>query len=427
MEKLVIRGGKPLVGEVSVSGAKNAAVAILPATILAGGKCVIENLPDISDVAASVQILHEMGAQVRMLNRSTLEIDTSHMLTTVAPEELSRRMRASYYFLGALLGQYGEGSVSMPGGCDLGPRPIDQHLKAFAALGASYEVDRGMIHVSSEKLSGEHVFFDTVSVGATINAMLAAVQAEGVTVLENVAKEPHIVDVANFLNTMGADVRGAGTDVIKIRGGQPLHGCTYSIIPDQIEAGSYMVAAVITHGNLLIKNVIPKHLEPITAKLEQAGATIDEYDDAVRVCCVGEIEPLNVKTMPHPGFPTDMQPLMGVLLSVAKGTSIIRESIWDNRFRYVDELLRMGANIQVDGRTAVIEGVSRLKAAPVRAMDLRAGAALVVAALAAEGVSEIDDIQYIERGYEDLVGKLRAVGADIKKVEKPERVLSNAI
>lgn len=427
MEKLVIRGGQPLVGEITVSGAKNAAVAILPATILAADRCVIENLPQISDVTASVKILSDMGAKVRMLNASTLEIDTRHMNTTVAPDELSRRMRASYYFLGALLGRFGEGSVSMPGGCDLGPRPIDQHLKAFAALGTAYNVDHGMINVSCDNLKGDHVFFDTVSVGATINAMLAAVDAEGVTVLENVAKEPHIVDVANFLNTMGADVRGAGTDVIKIRGGQKLHGCTYSIIPDQIEAGSYMVAATITKGNLLIKNVIPKHLEPITAKLEQAGATIEEYDDAVRVCCMGDIEPLNIKTMPHPGFPTDMQPLMGVLLSVAKGTSIIRESIWDNRFRYVDELLRMGASVQVDGRTAVIEGVSRLMGAPVKATDLRAGMALVVAALAADGESEIDDIHYIERGYEDLVGKLRAVGGDIRRINRPDHVMQGAV
>lgn len=427
MEKFVVSGGRPLVGEITVSGAKNAAVAILPATILAQGRCVIENLPDISDVAASVKILSDMGAQVRMIDASTLEIDTGHMFTTVAPEELSRRMRASYYFLGALLGRFGEGSVSMPGGCDLGPRPIDQHLKAFASLGASYNVDYGMINVSCDNLQGDHVFFDTVSVGATINAMLAAVRAEGTTILENVAKEPHIVDVANFLNTMGADVRGAGTDVIKIRGVSEMHGCTYSIIPDQIEAGSYMVAATITHGNLLIKNVIPKHLEPITAKLEQAGATIEEFDDSVRVCCIGDIEPLNIKTMPHPGFPTDMQPLMAVLLSVAKGTSIIKESIWDNRFRYVDELLRMGANIQVDGRTAVIEGVPKLAPAPVRAMDLRAGAALVVAALAADGVSEIDEISYIERGYENLVEKLRGVGADIKRIEKPDSVLKKAL
>ena len=340
---------------------------------------------------------------------------------------MSRQMRASYYFLGALLGRFGRGCVSMPGGCDLGTRPIDQHLKAFGSLGASYNVEYGMIRVSSSKLAAEHIFFDTVSVGATINAMLAAVMAEGITVLENVAKEPHIVDVANFLNTMGADVRGAGTDVIKIRGVREMHGCTYSIIPDQIEAGSYMAAATITRGNVLIRNVIPKHLEPITAKLEKAGATIEEFDDAVRVCCVGDIEPLNIKTMPHPGFPTDMQPLMAVLLSVAKGTSIITEGIWENRFRYVDELIRMGANIQVDGRVAVIEGVPELQPAPVRATDLRAGAALVVAALAANGVSEIEEISHIERGYEDLVGKLRGLGADIKRIDIPGERLRQAL
>ena len=329
MDKFVITGGKPLVGEVSISGAKNAAVAILPATLLAGGPCVIENLPNISDVSASVHILHEMGAQVKMLDKHTLQIDTTRITSTEVPNELSRQMRASYYFLGALLGRFGTASVAMPGGCNLGPRPIDQHLKAFTALGAEDTVHGGMINVEAERLEGSHVFFDTVSVGATINAMLAAVMAEGMTVLENVAKEPHIVDVANFLNTMGADVRGAGTDVIKIRGVKKMHGCTYSIIPDQIEAGSYMVAATITGGNVLVKNVIPKHLEPITAKLERAGALIEEYDDAVRVCRTGKIEPLNIKTMPHPGFPTDMQPLMSVLLTVARGTSIVTEGIWE--------------------------------------------------------------------------------------------------
>ncbi len=422
MEKFVVRGGVPLMGEVSVSGAKNAAVAILPATILAAGPCIIENLPDISDVAACVQILREMGASVKMLCKNTLEIDTTHVRFTSVPNEMSRQMRASYYFLGSLLGRFNTATVAMPGGCNLGPRPIDQHLKAFTALGAQDSVEYGMISVNAEKLVGSHVFFDTVSVGATINAMLAAVYAEGQTVLENVAKEPHIVDVANFLNTMGADVRGAGTDAIKIRGVKELHGCNYSIIPDQIEAGSYMVAAMITGGNVLVKNIIPKHLEPITAKLEKAGATIEEFDDALRICRTGDIEPLNVKTMPHPGFPTDMQPLMTVLLSVAKGTSIITEGIWENRFRYVDELIRMGANIQVDGRVAVIEGVQELLAAPVRAADLRAGAALVVAALAAEGTSEIDEICHIERGYEDMVGKLRSLGADIRSVDMPARV-----
>lgn len=426
MEKFVIHGGRPLVGEVTISGAKNAAVAILPATILAADKCIIENLPSISDVAASLDILSAMGARVRVLDKHTAEVDTSHICTTSVPDELSRQMRASYYFLGALLGRFGKGTVAMPGGCYLGPRPIDQHLKAFTALGAEDVVDNGMIEVSAPVLRGEEIFFDTVSVGATINAMLAAVMAEGQTVLENVAKEPHIVDVANFLNMMGADVRGAGTDVIKIRGVKQMHGCTYSIIPDQIEAGSYMVAATITGGNVLIKNVIPKHLEPITSKLEKAGATIEEFDDSLRVYRTGDLEPLNIKTMPHPGFPTDMQPLMTVLLTLAKGTSIITEGIWENRFRYVDELTRMGANIQVDGRVAVIEGVQELLPAPMRAADLRAGAALVVAALAADGVSEVDEICHIERGYEDIVEKLRGLGADIKRVEKPAGVLRQA-
>ncbi len=426
MEKFVIHGGKPLMGEIEISGAKNAAVAILPATILAGGICVIENLPNISDVSASVDILSAMGAQVRFINKHTLQIDTSRITCTTVPNELSRQMRASYYFLGALLGRFGKATVAMPGGCDLGPRPIDQHLKAFASLGARDSVEYGMIGVEAQRLRGEDVFFDTVSVGATINAMLAAVMAEGLTVLENVAKEPHIVDVANFLNMMGADVRGAGTDVIKIRGVECMHGCTYSIIPDQIEAGSYMVAATITGGNVLIKNVIPKHLEPITTKLEKAGATVEEFDDSVRIYRTGDLEPLNIKTMPHPGFPTDMQPLMTVLLSLAKGTSIITEGIWENRFRYVDELTRMGANIQVDGRVAVIEGVQELLPAPMRASDLRAGAALVVAALAADGVSEVDEISHIERGYEDIVEKLRGLGADIRRVEKPTALLRQA-
>ena len=428
LEKFVINGGKPLVGEVTISGAKNAAVAILPATLLAGDRCVIENLPAISDVTASVNILQAMGAQVRMLDKHTLEIDTTHIISTEVPNELSRQMRASYYFLGALLGRFGTASVAMPGGCNLGPRPIDQHLKAFTALGAEDAVRSGMINVEAEKLDGCHIFFDTVSVGATSNAMLASVMAEGMTVLENVAKEPHIVDVANFLNTMGADVRGAGTDVIKIRGVKKMHGCTYSIIPDQIEAGSYMVAATITGGNVLIKNVIPKHLEPITAKLERAGALVEEYDDAVRVYrTTDRIQPLNIKTMPHPGFPTDMQPLMTVLLSVARGTSIVTEGIWENRFRYVDELLRIGANIQVDGRVAVIEGVSELLAAPVRASDLRAGAALVVAALAAKGTSEVEEISHIERGYEDLVEKLQGLGADIRRVVTAEQSMRQAL
>ena len=419
MEKFVIRGGKPLMGEVVISGAKNAVVALLPATILAGGKCVLENVPAINDVRVSLRTLSALGAQVRMLNKNTYEIDTTCLTSTEVPDDLSRQMRASYYFLGALLGRFGSAKVAMPGGCDLGPRPIDQHLKAFCALGATDSVEYGKINVRCNDLKGAHVFFDTVSVGATMNAMLGAVLAEGLTVLENVAKEPHVVDLANFLNMMGADVRGAGTDVIKIRGVKKLHGCTYSVIPDQIEAGSFMVAAALTGGNVLIKNVTPKHLEPITAKLEMAGATVEEFDDAVRVYRTGDLMPLKIKTMPHPGFPTDMQPLMTVLLSVARGTSIITESIWENRFRYVDELARMGANIQVDGQVAVIEGVPALMPAPLEASDLRAGAALVVAALAANGVSEISKIHYIERGYECMVEKLQGLGADICRVERP--------
>ena len=427
MEKYVIRGGKPLVGDVNIGGAKNAAVAILPATILAGGKCLIENLPCISDVMASLQILSELGASIRMVSRSTYEIDTSHLDSTEVSNELSRQMRASYYFLGALLGRFGSGQVAMPGGCNLGPRPIDQHLKAFTAFGAEDSVEYGQIHVRSEHLVGGHVFFDTVSVGATMNAMLAAVLAEGTTILENVAREPHIVDLANFLNMMGADVHGAGTDVIKIHGVKEMHGCNYSIIPDQIEAGSYMVAAAATGGDVLVKNVTPKHLEPITAKLRRAGIEVEEFDDAVRVRRTGDILPLKINTMPHPGFPTDMQPLMGVLLSVAKGTSTVTESVWDNRFRYVDELRKMGANVQVDGQVAVFEGVEKLSPAPLRASDLRAGAAMVVAALMADGTSEIEEIGHIERGYENIVEKLRGLGADIKKVERMPAALEQAL
>ena len=419
MEKYIINGGIPLHGEVEISGAKNAAVAILPATILAAGKCVIENLPAISDVMVSLQILSELGARVRLINKNTYEIDTTYLSCTEVPNELSRQMRASYYFLGALLGRFGNAQVAMPGGCNLGPRPIDQHLKAFTALGAEDSVEYGMINVHSDSLKGVHIFFDTVSVGATMNAMLSAVLAEGQTVLENVAKEPHVVDLANCLNMMGAEIRGAGTDVIRIRGVKSMHGCEYSIIPDQIEAGSYMVAAAVTGGDVTVRNVIPKHLEPITAKLRLAGCEVEEFDESVRVRRTGDLHPLKIKTMPHPGFPTDLQPLFAVMLCLAKGTSIITEGIWENRFRYADELAHMGANIQVDGQVAVIEGVDSLQAAPLRASDLRAGAALVVAALGAKGTSEVDETSHIERGYENIVEKLQALGADIKRVDKP--------
>ncbi len=427
MEKYIINGGKPLQGEVTISGAKNAAVAILPATILAAGKCVIENLPDISDVMVSLQILSELGARVRLINKNTYEIDTTYLSCTEVPNELSRQMRASYYFLGALLGRFGNAQVAMPGGCNLGPRPIDQHLKAFTALGAQDSVEYGMINVHSNGLKGVHIFFDTVSVGATMNAMLSAVLAEGQTVLENVAKEPHVVDLANCLNMMGAEIRGAGTDVIRIRGVKSMHGCEYSIIPDQIEAGSYMVAAAVTGGDVTVHNVIPKHLEPITAKLRLAGCEVEEFDESVRVRRTGDLHPLKIKTMPHPGFPTDLQPLFAVMLCLAKGTSIITEGIWENRFRYADELAHMGANIQVDGQVAVIEGVDSLQAAPLRASDLRAGAALVVAALGAHGTSEVDETSHIERGYENIVEKFQALGADIKRVDKPVLSVNQAM
>ena len=423
MEKYVISGGKPLRGEVVISGFKNAAVAILPATVLANDVCVLENVPDISDIRAEIAILQELGAKVKWLASSVLEIDTSTINTTEVPLELGKKMRASYYFLGSMLSRFGKSSVPMPGGCNLGARPIDQHIKAFTAFGAEHSIDYAMVNVKSDNLAGAHVFFDTISVGATINAMLAAVMAEGTTILENVAKEPHIVDVANFLNVMGANVRGAGTDVIKIHGVKKMHGGIYSIIPDQIEAGTFMVAAAASRGDITIKNVIPKHLEPITSKLRVIGATVEEFDDSIRVIGhAGDYSNTNIKTMPHPGFPTDLQPVMGVLLCFAKGTSIISEGIWDNRFKYCDELNKMGANIQVEGRVAVFEGVEELRPAPVTATDLRAGAALVVAALCTEGQSEVYEIKHVERGYVDIVKKIRALDGDIQKVVIPEEI-----
>ena len=422
-----MKGGNRLEGEVTISGAKNAAVAIIPAAILSDGVCRIENIPNITDVSSIIHILQDMGAKVRTVGRSAIEIDPSTVSTCVAPYELARYMRGSYYLLGALLGRFHHAVVTMPGGCNFGVRPIDQHLKGFAALGASYSLEGGMVDVSTSELVGNSIYLDVVSVGATMNIMLAAVRAKGTTVIENAAKEPHIVDLANFLNSMGADIRGAGTDVIKIYGCSYLRGTTYSIIPDQIEAGTYMVAAAATCGDVLVKNVIPKHLESISAKLEEMGVTIEEYDDAVRVTRTGKLNKCNIKTLPHPGFPTDMQPQIAALLSTANGTSIINESVWDNRFRYVEELKRMGAQISVDGRLAVIEGVDHLNAAPVKATDLRAGAAMLIAALAARGTTQIEDIQHIERGYEDVVEKLRALGADIRRVYVPEPAVPCAI
>ena len=420
MEKFIVQGDTRLCGEVTISGAKNAAVAIIPATILAQGKCVIENIPNISDITMLFKILRALGASVRMLDRTTVEVDTTYITEPVVPYELARYMRASYYLLGTLLSRCNRASVSMPGGCNFGVRPIDQHMKGFEALGATVSIDSGMINTKADMLLGAHIYFDVVSVGATINVMLASVKAKGITILENCAKEPHIVDLANFLNSMGADIRGAGTDVIKIHGVDILHGTTYSIIPDQIEAGTYMAAVAATGGQILVKNIIPKHMDCITAKLVEMGVDVEEQDDAVLVRRSGPITRTNVKTMPYPGFPTDMQPQIAAVLCLARGTSVLTEGVWENRYRYVDEFRRMGAQIQVDGKVAVIEGVEALTGAPVHACDLRAGAAMVIAGLAAQGVTEIDSIHHIERGYETLVEKLAAVGAEIQTVTVPD-------
>lgn len=421
MEKYRICGGRPLVGTVDISGAKNAVLPILAAVVLTQEVCCIENIPNISDVSTSLDILSALGCRIRRLDSHTVEIDPSQLVTHVVPHDLSQHMRASYYYLGALLGRFGVARTSLPGGCNFGIRPIDLHLKGFRALGAEVPdlPDNGMIEVKANgELVGSSVYLDQVSVGATVNIMLAAVRAKGLTVIENAAKEPHIVDLANFLNSMGADVRGAGTDVIKIRGVDYLRGASYSIIPDQIEAGTYMAAAVATGGNVLVRGVIPKHLESITAKLEEMGATVEELEDedAIRVSCDKPLRHCTVKTMPHPGFPTDMQPQIAVLLAKAEGTSFLTENIWDNRFKYLSELRRMGADVTVNGNTAVFQGVAQLNGAPVRAYDLRAGAAMVIAGLAAKGVTLIDDICYIERGYEDIVEKLQALGAQIERI-----------
>ena len=418
MEKFVINGGTPLRGEVTVSGAKNAALAIIPAAILSQDVCVIENLPvSISDVNYMMKTLKYIGADVRLIDKNTIEVDSRRVSSYVISHDMTKYLRASYYFIGALLGRFGRARVAMPGGCYLGPRPIDQHIKGFEALGAKVSVDdNAIVEAVADKLVGSPIYLDVVSVGATVNIMLAAVRAEGLTVIENAAKEPHIVDLANFLNSMGADVRGAGTDVIKIRGVENMHGCTYSIIPDQIEAGTFMVAAAATKGNILIKNVIPKHLESISSKLIECGAEIEEFDEAVRVSMNRRPGKCNIKTMPHPGFPTDMQPQIGVLLALADGTSIISESIWSNRFRYTDQLIRMGANINVDGQLAVIHGVEQLRGAPVKADDLRAGAAMIIAGLAAKGRTEIEDILHIDRGYENVVEKFGNLDGDIRRV-----------
>jgi len=418
LEKLVIQGQKRLRGEVNVSGAKNAAVAILPATILSDGECTIENVPDILDVAILKNILTDLGAKITEINGSSLQINTSNINSFTATNKDIGKLRASYYLMGALLGRFKKAVVNFPGGCDFGVRPIDQHIKGFEALGAKVEIEHGKVILSADRLVGAPVYLDVVSVGATVNIMLAAVKAEGVTTIENAAKEPHIVDLANFLNAMGADIKGAGTDVIKIRGKKHLNGGhTYTIIPDQIEAGTYMIAAAATKGDVLIKNIIPKHMESLTAKLQEMNVKVEVYDDSIRVCGKDKIQKVNIKTLPYPGFPTDLQPPITALLCGAEGTSIISEGVWDNRFQYVDELKRMGARIKVEGRMAVIEGPVDLTGAPVRAMDLRAGAAMVIAGLMARGETVISNIHYIDRGYERLDEKLKSLGADIQRVE----------
>ena len=425
MTKYQIRGGNPLHGTIRISGAKNAAVAIIPAALLVDGVCRIENIPQISDVTLILQILRELGADVRTINRTTVEVDCSHIRNRQVPYELARKIRASYYLVGSLLGRFGWAEVPLPGGCDLGGRPIDQHIKGFVAMGAEVDVRNGLIYAQAPgggRLPGGQVYLDMVSVGATMNIMLAATLARGMTVIENAAKEPHIVDLANFLNSMGADIMGAGTDVIKIRGVDRLGGGVYSIIPDQIEAGTYMAAVAAAGGEVRVKNVIPKHLDCITAKLVEMGVEVEESDDSVLVRRDPgrRLTRTNVKTLPYPGFPTDMQPQIAVALCMAEGTSVITEGVWDSRYRYVDELRRMGAHVQVDGKIAVIEGVGELTGAPVQACDLRAGAAMVIAGLAAQGTTEVDCIHYIERGYEDIVRKLSGVGADIRVVVTPE-------
>lgn len=417
MRKYVIKGGKPLNGTVRISGAKNAAVAILPAVILSDEPCIIENLPAISDVTNVLSILKDIGASVKYLNKTSVEINPKGVVSFTVPKEVSEKMRASSYFLGAMLARFNKARVAPPGGCDFGVRPIDQHIKGFQALGAKVTFEGGMVYTKASELLGAAIYLDKVSVGATINIMLAAVKAKGLTVIENAAREPHIVDLANFLNSMGAEIMGAGTDIIKIKGVEKLHGTTYSVIPDQIEAGTYMAAAVITKGKITLENVIPKHLESITAKLVEIGATVKEYDESIEISVEGELKRTSVNTMPHPGFPTDMQPQITTVLSLANGTSVVSEGVWDNRFKYVDQLTLMGAKIHVDGKVAIITGVDSLNGGPVMATDLRAGAALVLAALAAKGETTIDNIKYIERGYEDIIEKLQNLGADINVID----------
>ncbi len=413
-----MKGGTPLTGTVNISGAKNAALALLAAAIMTDETVTIENLPDVRDVRVMLTAIEQIGGRVEHVDKHTVKINGSSISALSVDYEYIKKIRASYYLLGALLGKYRKAEVALPGGCAIGSRPIDLHIKGFKALGATVDIGYGLISARAEQLVGTHIYLDKVSVGATINILMAAALAEGKTTIENAAKEPHVVDVANFLNSMGANIRGAGTDVIRVQGVESLHGTVYSVIPDQIEAGTFMCAAAATHGDVLVKNVIPKHLEATTAKLLEAGCEIIEYDDAVRVCAKNiELSPTQVTTLPYPGFPTDMQPQMAVVLALASGTSTVTESIFENRFKYVDELARMGANMKVESNIAIITGVENFTGARVSAPDLRAGAALVIAGLAADGVTAVDDIHFIQRGYEDFEEKLRGIGASIEKVD----------
>ena len=417
MEQYVVEGGNPLVGEVEIGGAKNAALAILAASVMTDETVLIENMPDVRDTNILLQAMQSIGVIVDRVDPHTVKVNASHIHDLVIEDDFIKKIRASYYLLGALLGKYNKAEVALPGGCNIGSRPIDQHIKGFKALGADVRIEHGLIITEAPNLKGSHVYMDVVSVGATINVMMAAAMADGMTIIENAAKEPHVVDLANFLNSMGANIKGAGTDVIRIRGVQKLHKTEYAIIPDQIEAGTFMFAAAATQGDVTVKNVIPKHLESISAKLMEIGCEVEESDDAVRVVASRPLTHTHVKTLPYPGFPTDMQPQITVALGLSQGTSIVTESIFENRFKYVDELTRMGASIKVEGNTAIIDGVARYTGASITAPDLRAGAALVIAALAAEGVSTVDDIRYIERGYENFPEKLRCLGAQIEKVD----------
>ena len=423
MDKYIINGGKPICGSIETSGMKNSAVAILFGCLLINDTCIIENVPDIIDVAVSLEILSGVGVRIRRIGKNTIELDSTYAVGGTSSYELVRKMRASYYLMGAELGRFSSAYVAYPGGCDFGVRPIDQHIKGFECLGATVNVEGGYVEANAlGGLHGGNIFFDVTTVGGTINVILAAVKADGVTVIENAAREPHVVDLANFLNTCGARISGAGTDTIKIRGVKQLHGCTYAIIPDMIEAGTYMIAAAATCGNLRITNVIPKNLESISAKLVEMGVDVIEEDNYVIVSRRGPLDRVNIKTQPYPGFPTDLQPQICVLMCLANGVSYLNESVWDNRFRYVSELNRMGANIRVNGRTAIIEGGKPLSAAALKACDLRAGAAMIIAGLAASGTTEIDDIYYVERGYDDIVGKLNSVGANIVMRTVPDVV-----